>query len=163
MAFTGNSIERLPMINVAIISNNASKELALLSAPGDINAIAIEPKNVATVDGQLVLFKPDIIVIEHSPAEGVSTDMLCFHLSKQFPKAHNIILSATHPTYEMLQNSGFQSRGYITPDKRDQIEKAIRVVIDGEAWLPRKLVTEMLNRLSLSFDEISDPFSILEK
>ena len=51
----------------------------------------------------------------------------------------------------MLENSGFRARGYITPDQHEALAKAVRVVFDGEAWLPRKFVTEMLNRFTASF------------
>jgi DNA-binding NarL/FixJ family response regulator len=45
----------------------------------------------------------------------------------------------------MLQQSGFKVRGYITENQLIDIAKAVRVVSEGEAWLPRKLVAEMLN------------------
>ena len=51
----------------------------------------------------------------------------------------------------MLENSGFRQRGYITPDQHFALAKAVRVVFDGEAWLLRKLVTEMLNRYAAEF------------
>ena len=72
-------------------------------------------------------------------------------MAKNYQYARHLILTDKAPTYEMLKNSGFRARGYITSDQHSALAKAVRVVFDGEAWLPRKLVTEMLNRYAATF------------
>jgi DNA-binding NarL/FixJ family response regulator len=71
-------------------------------------------------------------------------------LSEAYPTTRCLILTDEQPTFEMLQMSGFRARGYILPEQRSDIVRAVRVVEDGEAWLPRRLVAEMLNRFSTS-------------
>jgi DNA-binding NarL/FixJ family response regulator len=58
------------------------------------------------------------------------------------------VLIENSPDFVMLQSSAFKVRGYISREQRPLLAKAIRVVNDGEAWLPRKLVAEMLDYFS---------------
>jgi len=42
--------------------------------------------------------------------------MLSHVLNKRHPHARSLILVEQKPTFEMLQNSGFKARGYLTPE-----------------------------------------------
>lgn len=151
------------MIRVALISSSSdSSEIQLLSKQADLNSIAIVPTNIQSLVDQLKLFMPNILVIEDS-VENVSIDGLCHYLSKYFPNARSLILTSDKPTFERLQNSGFKARGYIMPEQRTQLDKAVRVVSDGEAWLPRKLVTDMLNRFTSTFIMHGEPEIAVDK
>ena len=83
--------------------------------------------------------------------EDIDAAMLCHFLSKRYPTAQSLFIIDEIPTFEMLQDTGFKARGYITSEQQNKLVDAVRVVHDGEAWLPRTLVAEMLNRFSLSF------------
>lgn len=144
------------MIRIALISSSPDSDLQFLSEQADFNVVAIAPTKIQTLVEQLTLSAPDILIIEHS-VENVSVDGLCYYLSKYFANLRTIILTDGKPTFEMLQNSGFKARGYIQPEQRSQLDKAVRVVNDGEAWLPRKLVTDMLNRFTASFIMHDEP------
>lgn len=150
MADFGCDVKRLSMIRVAVISAQASSETQMLSSCQDFDVTEIKPVNIKSIVDQLTLFSPDIFVLQEG-VDNISVHGLCHYLNCYFPLARTLILSNETPDFEMLQNSGFKARGYILPDQRSQLEKAARVVHDGEAWLPRKLVTEMLNRFTSSF------------
>lgn len=140
------------MIRVAVISSLASSEVQLLSKSDGIEVIEIKPSNIKSIVDQLTLFAPDIFVLQEG-VDNVSVHGLCHYLNKYFPSARALILTNEIPSFEMLQDSGFKARGYILPEQRAEIVKAVRVVDDGEAWLPRKLVTEMLNRFTSSYPQ----------
>jgi DNA-binding NarL/FixJ family response regulator len=80
--------------------------------------------------------------------EDIDAAMLCHFLSKRYPDAQSLFITDEIPTFEMLQSTGFKARGYITKEQQDKLADAVRVIHDGEAWLPRTLVAEMLNRFS---------------
>jgi len=138
------------MINVVVVSNNLDSEMQLLAQQKDMRVAKVELTNLDNILQQVAEYHPEVIIIEQG-TENVSADILCHFLSHQYPDARNLILCSEEPTFEMLQNSGFKARGYILPEQRDVLDKAVRVVHDGEAWLPRKLVANMLNRFAASF------------
>lgn len=156
MAIIDTNIKGICMIDVVIISNDSTADMALLSQQSDMNVSAVLPTTLEDTLKQVGQSQPSIIVIEHGIANS-SADFLCHYVSKQYPNSRCLMLIRDKPSFEMLQNSGFKARGYLTLDQRSILDRAIRVIQDGEAWLPRKLVTEMLNRFASSFimpDEI---------
>lgn len=137
------------MIKIAIISLNAKAELLLLAQHIEMQVSHIVPSTLEQVVQQVVGLAPNIIVIDHE-LDNLSADVLCHFLNTNCPDARSIMLIETQPNFEMLENTGFKVRGFLTAEQRPLLAKAIRVVHDGEAWLPRKLVTEMLNQFSKS-------------
>ena len=150
MAVVGTFIKGLRMINVAVISNNPANTLDVLSQQNDMSVTKILPTTIENIVEQIGGQHPDIVIIADSTEEN-SKDLLCRFLAKHYQYARHLILTDKALTYEMLENSGFRARGYITPDQHSALAKAVRVVFDGEAWLPRKLVTEMLNCYAATF------------
>lgn len=144
------------MSNIAIVSQNPSIHAATLASNGSFTITEVIPTSLNQTVEAVQQANADMIVLEHG-VEDVSVDMLCHVLSKKLPYSRSVILVEQTPTFEMLQNSGFKARGYLTPEQWPQLEKAVTVVLDGEAWLPRKLVTDMLNRFSSSFIMIDVP------
>ena len=150
MAIIGAFIKGLCMINVVVISNNPATELSALSEQSNMSVTKVLPTTIENIVEQIGERHPDIIIIADS-TESNNKDLLCCFLAKQYKYARHLILTDKAPTYEMLETSGFRARGYIAPEQHSAIVKAVRVVFDGEAWLPRKLVTEMLNRYAATF------------
>jgi len=141
------------MINTAIISND-EKIHQLLTDQEDINVTIITARGLDETVQQLSQCAPDIIVIEQT-LDNMDVDILCHFLRKACPDAQHIILASELATFETLQNAGFHIRAYISPEQRPMIVKAVHVVHKGEAWLPRKLVTEMLNHFASIHAEIA--------
>jgi DNA-binding NarL/FixJ family response regulator len=138
------------MINVVIIGSNIEAEKQLLAQHNDMNVSFVHPSTIEVTVSQVGLFQPDIFILKNDE-ENINVDMLCHFLSKSYPDAHSLFLTLESPTFEMLQDSGFKARGYVTPEQQQKLAKAVRVIHDGEAWLPRTLVAEMLNRFSAAF------------
>ena len=138
------------MINVVIISNHPAKDIGLLSQHDDMSLLKVLPTTIDNIIGQIGEKNPDIIIIANG-TDANSPDQLCHFLSQHYRDARNLILTGSSPTFDMLESSGFRARGYITSDQHTALAKAVRVMFDGEAWLPRELVAEMLNRFTTSF------------
>ncbi len=150
MAIISTVFKGLFMINVVVISNNPTQDLGRLSQNEDMQIAKVLPTTLEDIIEQVGDQQPDIIIIADSTPRG-SRDKLCHFLGKHYHQTRNLVLTELTPTFEMLENSGFRARGYITPDQHKSLAKAVRVVFDGEAWLPRSLVTEMLDRFTNSF------------
>lgn len=133
------------MINVIIVSPVSDLVKSQLEKLTDILVTVIQPSTLDDVIEQVGQLHPDIFIITQD-SETINGDILCHFLSKHYLAAQSLILINEQPTFEMLKNSGFKARGYIVKEQKNEIDKAIRAVYAGEAWLPRILVAEMLNR-----------------
>jgi DNA-binding NarL/FixJ family response regulator len=156
MAVINQHIKGVCVINIVIVSHNAEAEMLLLADQTEMQVSHIVPSTIEQVMQQVADVDPDVIVIDHG-LDNVSADILCHFLNKKCPEARSIMLIETQPNFEMLENSGFKVRGFLTVEQRPMLAKAIRVVHDGEAWLPRKLVADMLNRFAASFINTEAP------
>jgi DNA-binding NarL/FixJ family response regulator len=137
------------MINVVVISNSKIAETQILQEQADFNVFNMTASNIELAVAEASKFDADIFILDAQDAV-ISSEMLCHFLNEAYPTTRCLILTDEQPTFEMLQMSGFRARGYILPEQRCDIVRAVRVVEDGEAWLPRRLVAEMLNRFSTS-------------
>jgi len=135
------------MINAIIIGSNAVVE-GVLKQQADITTTVIHSSSLDDVVEQVRQYHPDIFILKHEAGE-LNGDILCHFLSRHYPVAQSLILVEHEPTFGMLKNSGFKARGYISKEQLIEIDKAVRAVYSGEAWLPRKLVSEMLDRFEM--------------
>jgi len=137
------------MINVTLISDiNSSAELATLTEQLDMNVLLIEPTILEDTLEKVLAHDTDINVIDQS-LKLLNADVLSHFLAKHDQQVRNIILINEDVSFEMLQNSGFSAHGYISREQRPALAKAVRVINDGEAWLPRLLVAEMLTNFAI--------------
>tara|TARA_R110002049_G_scaffold194613_5_gene363506 strand:+ start:64 stop:489 length:426 start_codon:yes stop_codon:yes gene_type:complete len=133
------------MINVVIFSPVSDAVKHVIEVQSDMWLTDVQPSTLDDVITQVGYQHPDIFVITQD-SEHINGDILCHFLSKHYPAAQSLILTDEDPTFDMLRDSGFKARGYIVKGQQAEIDKAVRAVHSGEAWLPRKLVAEMLNR-----------------
>lgn len=133
------------MINVVVFKPVPDTVMRVLEEQNDIWLKVVQPTVLDEVIEQVGRQHPEIFIITHD-TEHLNGDILCHFLSKNYPAAQSLILIDEEPTFEMLRSSGFKARGYIVKEQLTKIDKAIRAVHSGEAWLPRRLVAEMLNR-----------------
>jgi len=154
MALTRYDTGCLFMINVVLVGNHVETENQQLSRHTDIKVAVIAPSTLEDTVAQAEPFQADIFVLKHAE-EDIDAAMLCHFLSKRYPEAQSLFVIDEIPTFEMLQNTGFKARGYITKEQQGKLVDAVRVVHDGEAWLPRTLVAEMLNRFSSYSSDIA--------
>lgn len=135
------------MIDVVIFSPIIDIVKRILEQQIDIRLIDVQPLILDDVVAQVGRQHPDIFIItQDSDSAHMNSGVLCHFLSKHYPAAQSLILINEQPTFEMLRSSGFKARGYILKNQQIEIDKAVRAVHSGEAWLPRKLVAEMLDR-----------------
>lgn len=145
MAITGPYFASVCMINVVIFSPISDAVKRTLEGQADIWLTDVQPLILDDVVAQVGHQHPDIFIITQD-SEHINGDILCHFLSKHYPAAQSLILVNEEPSFDMLRNSGFKARGYIVKGQQAEIDRAVRAVHSGEAWLPRKLVAEMLNR-----------------
>jgi len=142
------------MINVVLIGNDKTVQQRL-AAQADIKVTVLQATTVDETVQRAKQYWPDIIISEQK-MENIDSDILCHFLNKICPSAQNIILAEDFPTFSMLESSGFKVRGYLTSEQKHLVVKAVRVVHDGEAWLSRKLVAEMLNYFTSMHSELEN-------
>lgn len=145
MAIAGFYIASICMINVVIFNPISDAVKRVLEEQSDILLTDVQPSILDDVVVQVGPQHPDIFIITQD-SEYLNGDILCHFLSKHYPTARSLILINEEPTFEMLRSTGFKARGYIVKGQKIEIDKAVRAVHSGEAWLPRRLVAEMLNR-----------------
>ena len=136
------------MINVVIISNDTEIK-QLLTEQDDMRVFVIAETALDDTVQNIKACTPDIIVMEQH-LEKIDVGILCYFLglSSNCSLASNLILTEDVPTVEMLQDAGFRVQGYIIPEQRRAIAKAVRVVFNGEAWLSRQLVSDVIDHFS---------------
>lgn len=148
-----NSFGSIRMINVVVISNSEIPETKDLQDQWDFQVSTMSAKSIESAVVEAGKFNADIFILDAQDA-GINSEMLCHFLNEAYKEAQCLILTEEQPTFEMLQMSGFRVRGYILPEQRKELVRAIRVVDNGEAWLPRRLIAEMLNRFAVSSFQI---------
>jgi DNA-binding NarL/FixJ family response regulator len=151
MAISSHYTGCLFMINVVLVGKNVETENQQLSRHTDLKVTVIAPSTLEDTVAQAEQFQADIFILKHAE-EDIDTAMLCHFLSKRYPDAQSLFVTDEIPTFEMLQSTGFKARGYITSEQQNKLADAVRVVHDGEAWLPRTLVADMLNHFSSSYN-----------
>ncbi len=135
------------MIRVALIGESSVTE-ALLTGATDMEVRRIDGESINGVVDDLLNPVPDVVVIDYHNTR-LDAEVLCSFVSRHVPHVHAILLTDANPGFDILQNTGFTARGFVTPDQHAILDKAVRAIHDGEAWLPRRLVAEMLNRFAM--------------
>jgi DNA-binding NarL/FixJ family response regulator len=135
------------MIKTLLVGKNFVEEKALIDQCDDIQATYTGLQSMDAILQQVKTSKPHIVIIdEQNSAE--TADELCLLINLSCPKSQVMIITDESPDILRLRASGFKCRGYITSAQRRKIVKAIEVVHAGEAWLPRKLVADLLDHLA---------------
>ena len=134
------------MINVVGVGQRVSQLMAGCNSD-DLNITVVEPEDIDKAVLEIIAADADITLLDQHN-ERLNSDILCLVLATNYSHNQTIILSDKVPDFEQLKATGFRARGYITPSQHDKIPKAIRAVHDGEAWLPRRLVADMLNHFA---------------
>ena len=146
MATYQHDSQDIRMINVVVLGRSIPS-LINLADHDDLKITMIQPETIDEAVMEIQAAETDITVLEQHN-ERINTDILCLVLATSYSHNQTIILAEKSPDFEQLKATGFRARGYITPTQHDKLVKAIRAVHDGEAWLPRRLVADMLNHFA---------------
>lgn len=134
------------MIKVAVLGENTLAGCDL-TGTDDLQIITLTASNLNQAIDDIIGLNADVVILDQDNDE-LHADVVCSFLAKQHSKAQTLILITQTPNFKMLAQTGFSARGYITPDQRPILNRAIHAVYDGEAWLPRRLVAEMLDHFA---------------
>ena len=137
------------MITVCLLGSDIAKEQALLQSQSDIRLIDIDSHDGDDILATLARIRPAIFIIADDN-EHIDADELCLLTHLRVPQTRTLIITRQEADYERLQASGYSCRGYVMYEQRHAIVRAVRVVNDGESWLSRKLITDVLDRLAAS-------------
>jgi DNA-binding NarL/FixJ family response regulator len=135
------------MINVALIGTDMSKEQALLSNVPDVRLSSIPLSDFDTMLNQVAHQHPDIVVLSDI-RNSLDVDDFCMHIYLRTPEIKTLIVTETEFDYKRLEKTGFSCKGFMPYEQRHAIARAVKVIHEGESWLSRKLVTELLDHLS---------------
>lgn len=139
-------VKGLPMIKVAVLGETTLSGCDLTAAE-DLQIITLTATSLNQAIDDIIGLNADVVILDQDNEE-LHADVVCSFLARQHSRAQTLILTSQTPDFDMLSQTGFSARGYITPNQRNLLNKAIHAVFDGEAWLPRRLVAEMLNRFA---------------
>lgn len=90
---------------------------------------------------------PDIILVDYHISNQDAADLISF-LFKKSPASKIIVFGSKLTQTEILNCLLAGANGYLDQTTIEQhINKAIRVVLDGEIWITRKMTTLLLERL----------------
>ncbi|MCC5796417.1 MAG: response regulator transcription factor [Methylophaga sp.] len=136
------------MIRVAVLGQKtfARSRFALAS---DMLARVLDFATLEELVDDIAMFSADILIVDESD-DSFDANVISLLLSRHCPQTKTLILSSSQPTFSALENSGYSARALLAPEQHQLLTKAIRVVHAGEAWIPRSLVAEVLDRFVAS-------------
>lgn len=140
-------VEKLPMIRVGVLGTNTRQACGALENQSDIHLIDIAIGSLTHIMSGLMDNDIDILVLDHENTE-IDHNVVCAFIKQQNLKAKLLVLIQHESDFQLLKKTGFSVRGYISPEQKPLLKKAVLAVNAGEAWLPRKLVAEMLDRFA---------------
>lgn len=148
MATDSATVKGLPMIKVAVLGENTLVGFDLTGTE-DLEIVTLTASNLNQAIDDIIGLNADVVILDQDN-EDLHADVVCSFLAKHHSKAQTLILTSQNPNFNMLSQTGFSARGYITPNQKPVLNKAIHAVHDGEAWLPRRLVAEMLDHFAMN-------------
>ncbi len=135
------------MIKVCLIGEDIAKEKALLESQSGITLHTIALADTEAMLKVVCDIRPDILVLSDVNCK-LPADELCMHAYLRAPDIKTLIISEDEADYARLEATGFSCKGFMLHQQRHAIVRAVRVMHDGEAWLSRKLVTTVLDKLA---------------
>lgn len=147
MAIDIEHAQGIRMINVLLIGADLEAEHLRLSAETGISSELSVSGSMDEIVAHVGQQRSDIVIISEQQSPE-SADELCLLISLAHRDSQVMIVTDLHPDLERLRASAYKCRGYITNNQRHDLLKAIKVVHAGEAWLPRKLVADVLDYMS---------------
>jgi DNA-binding NarL/FixJ family response regulator len=135
------------MIRVCLIGSEIEKEHTLLSCQSQIHVTSLELSDMDTMLNQMVKASPDMLVLSDINNQ-FDVDDFCLHAYLRMPTVKTLIVTEHDFNYARLEKTGFSCRGFMPYEQRHAIVRAVNVIHEGESWLSRKLVTELLDQLT---------------
>lgn len=135
------------MIRVCLIGTDIEKEQALLSSVPNIDLSVMKVSDFDSLLHEVTRLHPDMVVLSDIN-NNLDVDALCMHIYLRTPEIKTLIVTQTEFDYTRLEKTGFSCKGFMLHEQRHAIARAVKVIHEGESWLSRKLVTQLLDHLS---------------
>ena len=141
----------MPTITVVVADHKKSGRAAclrLLQAEKGIQVVG-EARNGLEAIAAAARIKPRIILFHLNLLTGGKISLLRA-LRQKSPRTRAILLTARPSEMAILKALSHGGRGYLKENALGTfLPKAVRLVDAGEAWVPRKMVTKIVNHLVL--------------
>ncbi len=118
----------------------------LIANEADISIVA-GVKSSRELLERVVSARPEALVIAVDFCPG-DLSAIVHIIREDSPRTHILLISSQSDESLILDALSAGARGYLEEDKLEQyLTKSIRKILEGEAWIPRKMVTPLLERL----------------
>ncbi|MGH7817838.1 MAG: response regulator [Candidatus Binatia bacterium] len=136
-------------MSVIIVGGQKTIAAALLALSRDkqIQVIACV-SDVADIYGAITETEPTIVLIDFT-AVSESHYALLTEIRRSLPKTRVIFLCDDADQTKLIDAFRYGASGYLEAKDNDVfLAKAVRAVSNGEAWVPRRFVTKIVERLT---------------
>ncbi len=140
----------MPPITVEIADREETRRLACvrLLLPHEGIEVVGEARNGPEVVTATAKLKPDILLLSFNLLRGREIALL-LTLREMSPRTKVILLARRAPKPRLLQALSYGAHGYIDEKAVAAfLPKAVRLVESGQAWVPRKVVARIAERLN---------------
>ena len=138
-------------ITIVIADHNKSTRATCLGLLQDEKGIRVvgEARNGLEVITSVTKLKPRILLLNLNLLKKKGTPLLQT-LRLKSPRTQVILLTSRSPETTILETLSYGVRGYL----RDGLiptflPKMVRAVNNGEPWVPRKMVSKIIDRLTI--------------
>jgi DNA-binding NarL/FixJ family response regulator len=140
----------VPVISIVIADRGKADRTAsrrLLEPEKDIRVVGEARSGLDAVAAAESL-KPSIMLLDLGLVDGDSTPLLPV-IRRKSPRTRVLLLSNRGPDSRALDGLSHGARGYLDKSTLGTcLSRAVRVVNAGEAWVPRKMVGKIIDRLA---------------
>jgi DNA-binding NarL/FixJ family response regulator len=136
-------------VSVIIVGGQAFITASLLALSRDKNIQVIAcVTEIADIFGAITETEPTIVLIDFTVVSE-SQYALLTELRRSHPKTSVIFLCDGADQTKLVDAFRHGASGYLEAKDRDVfLVKAVRAVSNGEAWVPRRFVTKIVERLT---------------
>jgi DNA-binding NarL/FixJ family response regulator len=140
----------MPVISIVIADRGRAGRAAsrrLLEPEEDIRVVG-EARSGLDAVAAVEKLKPSIMLLDLGLFDGDSTPLLPV-IRRKSPRTRVLLLSDSAPDSRTLEALSHGARGYLDKATLNiYLSRAVRAVNAGEAWVPRKMVAKIIDRLA---------------
>ncbi len=134
-------------MKVVVINSLDTLCFDALAVQHDMDIVHIQASEHTVAQTMIQAHRPDVVIFRQDDT-ALEINGLIHQLFIQMPETKSVVLASQAPTLELIKQTGYTVRGYILPEHIPMLEKAIRVVYEGEVWFSRKFVAALIAQLA---------------
>lgn len=135
------------MIRVAVLGDATITACEVLHEHEEIALLVLNTASLSQTMASVLQWNVDVVILDHENTT-LHPDVVCAFLNQLQHSLKILVLIEGEADFNMLKKTGFSVRGYLSTQQLPMLLRAVKAVHEGEAWLPRKLVAEMLDRFA---------------